>query len=348
MIYINGRFLTSPLTGINRFSYEMCKSLQDIGVEFILLSPSKGILSEYKHDFRIEKIGQFSSHLWEQICVPLFLEKTNNPLFISFSGLGPIFYKNHIATIHDLSFFRNPQWFSWYYAFFYKKMTPLVAKNALHLLTVSEFSKTEIVDILKIEPAKISILYNALSSIFKVNQSLIVNKKEKYFLAVASLDPRKNLERLVKAFEKLSLPDYKLLVVGGNNKVFGKIGVLESSTVKCLGRVSDEELVLYYKKAALFVYPSLYEGFGIPPLEAMSLGCPVLVSDITVCKEVCEDAVYYCNPYNVDDISNKMIASINNFEETKKNVLKGFKQVNKFSWLNSAKGLARLIESFTN
>ncbi len=344
IIYINGRFLTQKSTGVHRFSYEMCKSLHKEGLNFIVLAP-KNTLPDYECDFPIKIIGNFSSHLWEQLELPFYLKKNGLPLLISFMGLGCVLYNNQISTIHDISFMRNPSWFSKKYYYFYKWMTPLMVKKSKKIITVSNFSKKEIVDLLHIFPEKIEIIYNAVADYFyKDNyESVIPLNKQPYILAVSSLDPRKNFVNLIKAFSLLQDIPHKLYIIGGNSSVFSSMNLPISDNIVFLNYVSNKELVGYYKNADLFVYPSLYEGFGIPPIEAMSQHCPVLVSDIDVLHEVCGEAAFYCNPYDINDIAEKIRFILHDSKAVYKKTTIGKEHISKYSWSNSAKKLMKLI-----
>lgn len=325
-IYINGRFLTQNMTGINRFGYEICRSLAKLGIDFEVLVPN-GVKEDYDlSSINVRTLNLFSSHLWEQITLPLFLIG-KNALLINFSGLGPIFKTEQIITIHDLSFKINPSWFSKSYYFFYNLFTPIVARKAEKILTVSEFSKKEIERLLGVPPHKISVVYNAVSDSFLQKEAEVgtTDLSQPYILAVFSLDPRKNIDVLIQAYKesKIEIPLY---VIGGGNSVFGDLKIKNMPyNIKFLGRVSDEELVAYYKNATLFVYPSLYEGFGLPPLEALMCGCRnVLLSDLEVFHEVYGDNVNYVEGDSVNSLSaamNKALLNENkspNIEELRK------------------------------
>ncbi len=342
MIYINGRFLTQKPTGVHRFSFEMCKALHTLGLDFVVLSPPH-VLDFYHCNFPIKIIGKTSSHLWEQIELPLFLKSKKSPLLISFMGLGCVFYSNQISTIHDVSFLRNPQWFSKAYYYFYKIMTPWMARKSKKIITVSNFSKHELIELLQINENKLCVIYNAVAKHF-FEKSEILPINEPYILAVSSLDPRKNFSNLIHAFLKLQDLPHKLYIIGGNSSVFSTMNLPISDKIVFLNYVSNHDLVAYYKQASLFVYPSLYEGFGIPPLEAMSQQCPVLVSDIQVLHEVCKDAVFYCNPNDSNDIANQIHYILTNPSEVeiKKNI--GLQHINNFSWKASASKLLEVIK----
>ena len=346
MICINGRFLTQKLTGVHRFAFEMCKALKRLGVEFVVIAP-KNVIASYKCDFEVKKIGRTTGHIWEQIELPLYMKKEyKNTLLLSFTGLGPIFRKNHISTIHDLAFIVNPAWYSKSYTLYYKFMTPILARNAKKIITVSNYSKREISKIYPVLKDKIYVIYNALSDMFNTTKVAENKVSEEYVLTVSSMDPRKNFPRLVEAFMKMENISHKLYIIGGRPANFEEIKFSNYSEdkIKFLGYVSDEKLVEYYKNASLFVYPSLFEGFGIPPLEAMSQGSPILLSDIEVLREVCGDTAFYCNPYDVDDIAEKITYALTNKEEVENKKMGYSEQLSKYSWDLSAMKLMELIK----
>jgi glycosyltransferase involved in cell wall biosynthesis len=262
-------------------------------------------------------------------------------------------------TVHDLSFLQNPSWYSRAYYWYYRFMTPLAVKTSQHILTVSEFSKSEILrfyPFLKAE--KISVVYNAIDrQLFKPQTSdlrpqtldLSPQTSDPFVLCVSSIDPRKNFARLIEACQGLT--GAKLYIVGKYNRVFSQQMALDTTPdhIQFLGRVSDEKLVRLYNQAACFVFPSLYEGFGLPPLEAMACGCPVLVSDIPVEREVCGDAAHYFNPLDPNNILHTITQYLNNADVIKEKMRqKGFENITRFSWEKSAQALMKIVNKETN
>ena len=343
IIYINGRFLTQPLTGVNRFAYELTRALIQQGVDIIVVCPKKKLISDYDISiFSIIKYGFGTSHVWEQFSLPFFFVGKSDYLLLNFTGAGPVVISNKITTIHDLAFLENPSWYSKAYVMLYKFLTPLSAKTSKCILTVSDFSKKEIINKLRVDGEIIKVIYNAATICEKENKSILSKVPESFLLAVSSIDPKKNFGRLVSVFSKL--PDFNLVVVGGWRKTFGEVNVsLIENNVFFLGRVSDAELTSLYKKATAFVFPSLYEGFGIPPIEAMSYGCPVIASDIKVMHEVCGEAAIYVNPTDEDDIRDKILQISNNPSLLSTLCRKGHENIKRFSWEKSAQELVNLI-----
>ena len=347
MLYINGRFLTQPMTGVERYAYSICMALADSGRPFTVVCPKGPVLKEYDvSSLNIIHYGFGGSHFWEQCILPWFFVGKKDYQLLSLMGLGTILIRHKIMTIHDLSFFRFPSWFSRKYYWYYRFMTPLAARTSSHILTVSEFSKSEILHFYPfISDDKVSVVYNAINSkLFKKDNS-VPAAKERFVLTVSSIDPRKNFARLLEAFN--GIKDVKLYIVGNYNRVFQKQdGLLQDrADVRFLGRASDRELLELYNQADCFVMPSLYEGFGLPPLEAMACGCPVLVSDIPVEREICADAASYFNPHSVEDIRRAICEQLECDDSTRNEQIgRGLVNVGRFSWLRSGTKIVEIVE----
>lgn len=346
-VIINGRFLSQKMTGVHRYAYEMCCALKRAGVNFLVVSP-KNILPIYDICFDLEKCGKYNSHFWEQIELPFYLKKKyKNHLLISFTGLGSIFHRKMICTVHDISFLVHPEWFSKTYYFTYKWLTPISIKRALKIITVSEFSKNELISKFGIPLDKICVVYNAVTPKVTSNQPNTHSRKN-YILTVSSLDPRKNFKRLIEAYNLMNDSRYKLYIIGKKDRVFKDIdfeGLEQNTNIIFTGYVSDEQLAQFYSKASLFIYPSLYEGFGIPNLEAMKNDCPIVISDIPPHREVCGDAAIYFNPLDIEDMANKMSALLDNDSLRNEMKERGKARTKLFSWDKSAEKLITLINT---
>jgi len=352
MFVVNGRYLTQKATGVHRYAFEICNKLHEMGVDFHVAIPRE-IHPDYKFDFKTVTCGSLDTHLWEQISLPRYLKSIGSPLLISFTGCGPLMYDNQIMTIHDVSHERYPEWFSRSYYHFYHFMMPRVGRKAHAVLTVSEFSKKEIVATLGLDTDKIHVVHSNVPFHTKPTREEILSyqrdpKADKYIVAVSSMDPRKNFERLVEAFKKIEDKSVKLYIIGMSFKAFNTpdLQKLIGENVYLPGYISDDALQNMYQNALLSVYPSIYEGFGLPPLESMTYGCPVINSDIPALREISGDAALYIDPYDLHDMTLKINQLIKDENLRKELQLKGLEQIKKYSWENSAKQVYELARKY--
>lgn len=346
---INARFLTQKITGVQRYAIELSKELKKITPCIKFITPRNVIHHELAEELGAERYGILTGHLWEQIELLGYLKGKNNPLLLNFSGLSPLFYRNKITTIFDLSFLRHPEWFSKRYYYFYKTLLPWSIKYSVALITISNYSKKEINELLQVPMDKMYVVYCSVPGIFR-NTTNEIKSGKRYVLSVSSIDPRKNFKNLIMAFNCLDIEGLELIVIGSENSVFKnqvlKKVIQSNKHTHFTGYLSDNELAQQYKKAMLFVYPSLYEGFGMPPLEAMAFGCPTIVSNTTSLPEVCGDAAYYVDPYDINDIAKGMKEVLEN-DNLRGNLMnKGYDRIKLFSWENSALKIMEIVKKY--
>jgi len=348
VLAVNARFVTQNITGVQRYAIELSRQLKKLlGDKVHFVSPKNIAHLDLAEELDIHIVGNRTGHLWEQIDLPMYLKSIASPILLNLGNTAPLFYSNKISTVHDIAYERFARTFSWKFRLFYKILIPKLIISSKHIITVSEFSKKEISDFYKTDDKKISVVYHSVSEKFKPS---VKKNSEKYILAVSSLNYRKNLQSLVKAFNQLNDSKVKLFLVGDKNRNFDNSKppneIENNPNIVFKAHVDDDELIYLYSNAICFVYPSLYEGFGIPPLEAQACGCPVICSNVASLPEVYRDSVLYCNPYDIDDIKEKIILVSNN--EALRNELrqKGFENIRRFSCEQSAKKLLEIIERF--
>lgn len=349
MLYVNARFLSQKLTGVQRFAYELSHRLKDeLGDDVIFLAPYNVIQHEMAERLGAKCVGKHSGYYWEQIELPFYLWRHGSPKLVNFCSVAPLLYGNNYIAVHDITWVRYPETYSKAFCTVYNFLIPRLCRRAKKLITVSEFSKREISLCYNIPEDKFYVIYNAVGGIFhSVEDEKLRN--ENYFLAVSSVKANKNFVSVLQAFEIVlrTNPNIRLYIVGDcNDKNFQTINIDQyenNPSINFLGRVSDEELVKYYSNALGFVFPSLYEGFGIPVLEAQACGCPVLASDIPPLKEVLNDSALFCNPLEIEDIAFKMRQLLLERDILVQN---GYKNVKRFSWDDSAKMCLEVLVNF--
>lgn len=305
-IFVNCRFATQELTGVQRYAIECALALKKLKpAESVFLSPKGKINNELKLKLNIKQIGFTKGHFWEQIELPIYCW-FHNCLLFCFCGGPPIFYKNTVFTVHDLAFLRHPEFYRYGYKYFYRFLFSIAIKKSKQIVAVSEFTKSEIKDIFNVE--NIKIVNNSAGHLErntdKLNlPSLLKNKN--FLLAVGSNDPRKNLQQLIEVYLEEE-PSFKLVIVGKKRKNFSnksKILKFNSTNIIYMGELTDIELAACYAHAECLIYPSIYEGFGIPPLEAFYFNTPVAVSDISILREVCGEYAAYFDPKHIKNIT---------------------------------------------
>lgn len=291
-------------------------------------------------------------YLWNEISVTRALKKYKADIYFSPDGYLSLKTKvKQINVIHDINFEHNPQDVPSAIRNYLRKYFPKFAKKADHIITVSNYSKQDICKTYSIPEEKITAIWNAASLFFKPVdvqkrseiQTSYSNGKP-YFLFVGALHPRKNLSRLIPAFEqfKKQHPDdeHQLLIVGEAlfSKSFGEIVISNElkQHIHFTGHLSLEDLALVMASAAIFTFVPYFEGFGIPMVEAMQSGTPILAGNLTSLPEIGGDAVLYCDPMNVDDITAKLAMIANNEQLKSELSAKGLERSKLFSWDESA------------
>jgi len=250
-----------------------------------------------------------------------------------------------ILTIHDLSFVILPECFPFKWRLAYKVLSPKKqCQRADIILTPSENTKRDVMDSYQITDSKLQVLYPGSSHKLEV---LSHKESNKYILFLGTLEPRKNVESIIEAFNRSELrtKNYELVIAGApgwkNKKLLKLIG--ETAGVKYLGFVPDEDKAVLYQNASLFVFPSLYEGFGIPVLEAMASGVPVITSNRSSLPEVGQNAVCYVNPHNVVELAENMKLILENKDLKQKMIGRGLEVAKEYNWQKSAKEFLEIL-----
>lgn len=291
-IVLNGRFLGLPLTGVNRYAQEVWARLPSERARAI--EPGA-------------PLSGWKAFLWEQSVLPLKMQRGET--LLSLTNLGPVSVRRQILVIHDVSPLDHPEWTSRSFAKTFQVLLPLLSKRVAVCVTDSEFSKKRIVERLRLDANAVKCIYPGCSSSF-LNMGVNPEKKP-YILAYDFTNPRKNFGRLLQAWSEVrrEMPDYTLKVFGparsGSNTAR-----MQSLGVEHLGYVPDTELPTLVREASLLAYPSLYEGFGLPILEALVSGTPVVASDIEIFKELFDGFVTFVNPLNTKSIANGIIKTL--------------------------------------
>jgi glycosyltransferase involved in cell wall biosynthesis len=336
-VIINGRFLIHRVTGVERYAREILLELDKI-IEpdsiKMAVPPEVEDIPTYKN-IKVVKVGKLHNRLWEHFSFPWYVHK-NKGVSLNLCNVAPLINPG-IVAIHDMKIKAHPEYFSWRFRIWYELLFINEIRRSKIIITVSEFSKHEIMKYYHVDENKIVVIPNAWQHYKRVryDESTLVKynlQKDKYYFAMGSMEPNKNFKWIAEQAKKMS--DQTFAIAGSiNEKVFADgLGFECPNNIKLLGFISDNEAKTLMRDCKAFLFPSIYEGFGIPPLEAMSAGCKsVVVSDTEVMREIFSESVSYIKKDLCVETTNE------NNGNAQLKVLK------KYSWNDSAKLLKNLL-----
>jgi glycosyltransferase involved in cell wall biosynthesis len=357
MIYINGKFLAQRTTGVQRFAYGVVlaldRSLQTTPCGHVveLLMPPAATPIPGLEVIRQRVVGRPGRRLtaWEQLDLPAH---ARSGTLLCLSGSAPLLVGGCIPTIHDAAVYQYPHAYSLAFVAWYRLLFALRAKRSPLVLTVSRSAARDLASHLtstafRIVPNSAEHITNQASDVSVLDKLKLASGN--FLLAVGSLNPTKNFSFLINAYASSSLAEQLPLVIVGaiNPDVFKTSTVVaDHPNVRWAGSVSDMQLRALYENAAVFVFPSIYEGFGIPPLEAMLCECPVVASNASSIPEVCGDAAHYFDPRDSIEMLSAIKFVVENGNNRSLLIEKGRKRANEFSWNNSVIKLRAALAEF--
>lgn len=345
---------TSLSGGIGRYCYELSKAVykrHEVDFKIVIREEDKDLFDFASNKDLIIIYGIKNSmqrNYYEQFKLPKLIYKKYPDAIIHYPDtMAPLCSKNKIIiTIHDLAFKSFKNAFTWKTTIWKNFITALSIKKASKIIAITNFARSEILKYYPDVKNKVKVVYNGFNDFSKelidinnVNKSILNLKGNKYILTVSTISPRKNVDGLIKAFDliKNQINDYKLVIVGKNGwmyqGVYDLVDTLKlSNRILFTGEVNDDELKFLYKNAVVFVYPSFYEGFGLPPFEAMSYGIPCVVSNKTSIPEVVGEAAIKIDPYDLNEIGDMIIKVVQDKEICDDLILKSRNRLKCFSW----------------
>ena len=289
----------------------------------------------------------FYGVLWERTVLPISAYRDNLDVLLCPNGNAPLTPVGCpiVTYVHDVNALRGLS--SGIHGIYRRTMVPLGIRNSDSVVTVSEFSKDEIVNQLPVESDNVSVVYNGVDEFYlQSGGAEPLDLPEEYILYVGAMNPRKNVERLVKAFNSLKDDiDHHLVLVGPENKSeYQDMDVEPSSRVLTPGFIPKSQLKYAYQNASVFAYPSLYEGFGIPPLESMACGTPVVASTAASLPEILENKATLVDPMSVNEIATAIYNIVKKeMSEEEKEDLRRY--ANQFTWEKAGEELADVLQT---
>lgn len=353
--------------GIGTYIRNLVRELArvDRNTEYVLLcrdDDDAATIRALGENFRpvIERAGNYS--IAEQFKIPLALKREGVTLFHApHYVLPPLTPCRSVVTIHDCIHLMFPQYLPNHFALSYARTSiSLAARRATRILTVSESSKNDIIRFFGTDPAKIDVIYNAFDTRFGVEpaEEQVVRVRERYqlqdefVLYAGNVKPHKNLERVIEAFHlvrKRGLDHLKLVLIGDDISKYASLrrAVHQHQLhkyVRFLGYLPEDTLAVLYRLAAVFVFPSLYEGFGLPPLEAMASGTPVVTSNLSSMPEVAGDAAVLVDPYDPEAIADGLYRVLTDDALALSLRQKGLARSKQFSWETSVRRVREIYD----
>jgi glycosyltransferase involved in cell wall biosynthesis len=334
----NLRTLGSQTTGVQRYLLGL---LPHLPPELSSVKPSRALQG-------------IKGHLWEQLYLPTQLKRR---LLWSPGNTGPLGVSRQVVTLHDAAPLDHPEWFERKFALWYSALLPRLIRKVRAIITVSQFSKERIVQLTGVESERVHVISNGVDRRFQridpktVKETIArLGLTDPYILFVGSLEPRKNLKMLLETWQLGKFDGATLAVAGATGQVFQRFQI-ESipKGVRLLGRVEDDLLPALYSGAAGFVYGSIYEGFGLPPLEALACGCPIAVSDIPPHRAVCDQTALYFDPLSPEDLLRKLEELLRLDSARRASMAEqGLRRAALYSWETAAAQTWRILEQEAN
>ncbi len=336
---VNARFLGRPVTGVERYAGEINRRLPP---EFRRAQPARPAQG-------------WAGHLWEQSALPRVVGQDR---LWSPANSGPLAVARQAVTIHDLAVLEHPEWFAPGFALWYRLLLPGLVRRARAVLTVSQHSRIRLAHRFGLDPARVAVIpggvdpdrFHPLGASELANMRARLGLPERYLLFIGSREPRKNLPRLLSGWACVShaYPGVALVICGGVGAQFAPAGGETAwQDVRWLGYAAEADLAALYAGATAFIYPSLDEGFGLPVLEAMSCGTPVIATTAGAVPEVAGSAALYADPLRVDDLAQaitRMLAERDLRAELRR---RGLERAAGFSWDLAARAVCQAMEGLS-
>ncbi len=356
---INGRFLTQDVTGVQRVARELVNGIDELlregSIPFTsvrIVAPNRDLIdTPTLTHIPIVRVGHLSGHMWEQLELS---PETGPEMLLCLGNTAPslrMMAKSPTAVlIHSLSYEYFPSAYSAAFRAAYKIQMPITMARASALFTVSEAERDRIAEYFPDAAHRMKVVENGGLPDAIVDQVASADKgDDAYLLYVGSLTKLKNAERLLRTAVALAKDEgLKFKLVGSSGSVFSNFNIEVPEEVRnrveFLGHINDpKELVPLYRNAICLLFPSFYESSGIPPMEAMSSGCPVVCSDIPVLRERCGEAAEYCDPASDQSITNAVLKVAKNPELRDQMRKAGMERSRNYRWKNSAEKLLSIL-----
>jgi glycosyltransferase involved in cell wall biosynthesis len=355
-VYFNGRFLDRPVTGVERFAGEIIRAVDVLssqadtathGMEFEIVRPRHGGGGERFPNIPTRAVGARRGHLWEQLDLP---HHAGDGILVNLCNTAPLFRTRNVTCVHDANVFLNPKSYAWPFRVAYQAVLPYVIQRSTRWITVSAYSAMQLARLGVSDRPPSAIVGNGTEHFGRLqpNRSRLakIELPKPFVLAIGSRSRNKNVDLLLAISDALQAAGLSIVLVGETNpRVFSKSAAIQQSNVLELGRVEDEDVAFLYSQALCFAFPSLYEGFGIPAIEAMACGCPVIAADSSALPEVLGDAALLCSPADPQAWQSAIVALAGDPDLRARLVQRGRERAGLYSWRAAALRLLQVVRT---
>lgn len=353
-VYLNGRFLRQTLSGVQRFATEISAGLARQGVISDIIVPPAGDrrcvgTAPPFGSVPIRSAGFVRGHLWEQSVLPW---AASDGLLLNLGNTAPLLARRQIVVIHDCGWASVPEAYSARFRVLYRVMQAGLIARKTRIVTVSEFARREIMLHLGASPRQVSVIPEGGEHVRAVPADATILAANdllpgRFVLVVGNLVAHKNLRVLAKLGLALEARGYVLAIAGARREgIFQQQGGEDMPrAARYLGRVTDGALRALYEHAACFVFPSRYEGFGLPAVEAMACACPVVASDIPVLREVCGDAALFADPFSQDAFVRQVARILDGHGVADRLRAAGAARLRRYNWAQASTAMAGVIDA---
>lgn len=307
-VYFNGKFYSANLNGVHRVADRLIREVDALvaadatlrrDYDFRLLAPVERSWTPQLSAVAIDEQPGGGSQKWEQLVAP---SAARDGVLVNLCNLSPILHRRKITLIHDAQFFLYPGSYPLHFQLGYRLLTPLMARTSRQVLTISEFSREMLAKFHVSPRARTRVISNGADHILDGPADTAVVERlglagRPFVLLFGSTMAYKNISVVFAAFESARLKEVKLVVVGPGREALEAAGLRPPAQTVFAGRIADDGLRALYEHALCLAFPSLTEGFGLPPVEAMNCGCPTLAAPTGAIPEVCGEAALYADPH---------------------------------------------------
>lgn len=356
-IIINGKFLRAAPTGVHRVATELANALARLvdendadakGLDLTVWHPYDGARNAADIAMSRRQVGPMTGIPWEQITLPLTKRKGT---LLNLCNIGPVLSSDALTMIHDVQVRISPASYSRGFRWWYHLTQPILARRNRKILTVSEFSRGEIARTGLCPAERIAVVHNGVDHVLRAqarNEVIdrLALRGKLFVLGLSNTQEHKNIAVLLAAFKQAELADVQLVLFGGAGRdAFASAGLTLPANVLFAGRVDDGELRALMEHALCLAFPSTTEGFGLPPLEAMLLGCPAIIAPCGALPEVCGDAAIQVGPSDVAGWASAIREFADDPDFRGKYSVLGKLRAAEFTWAKAGRQLARVLQA---